>query len=218
MFSRVLILIGISSGLLGAGEVTFNHDVAPILYRHCAGCHHTGDLAPMSLVSYKDARPWAAAIREAVLTGKMPPWKADPRYGEWANDPRLSPGEIVTLKAWADGEKTEGNPKDLPAAPAFPDGWQIGKPDLVFSIPERKLEPSGPDEYAYVDVPTHFQASARQQEDRPPCSRFRERRHPRIRGEEQSGGGVQQMADRAGREPALDASGGAGHRQRLFGG
>src|SRR5215467_2218314 len=157
MFSRVLILIGISSGLLGAGEVTFNHDVAPILYRHCAGCHHTGDLAPMSLVSYKDARPWAAAIREAVLTGKMPPWKADPRYGEWANDPRLSPAEIATLKAWADGEKAEGNPKDLPAAPVFPDGWQIGKPDLVFSIPERKLEPSGPDEYAYVDVPTHFQ-------------------------------------------------------------
>jgi hypothetical protein len=73
MFRRVLILIGISSGLLGAGEITFNHDVAPILYRHCAGCHHTGDLAPMSLVSYKDARPWAAAIREASSRGRCRP-------------------------------------------------------------------------------------------------------------------------------------------------
>jgi mono/diheme cytochrome c family protein len=135
---------------------TFSRDVAPILYGHCVSCHHPGDIAPMSLLTYKDARPWAAAIRESVLTGKMPPWKADPHFGKWSNDPRLSDAEIATLKAWTEGEKLEGNARDLPAAPAFTEGWKIGKPDVILSIPEHKLEGSGPDEYSYVTVPTNF--------------------------------------------------------------
>ncbi len=135
---------------------TFSHDIAPILYAHCVKCHHPGDIAPMSLVTYKEARPWAAAIKEAVVTRKMPPWKADPHYGEWSNDARLSDADIATITAWVDGPKLEGDPKDLPASPSFNDGWRLGKPDLVISIPPQKLDATGPDQYAYIDVPTHF--------------------------------------------------------------
>jgi mono/diheme cytochrome c family protein len=137
-------------------KVTFTHDVAPILYQHCVACHHPNDIAPMSLLTYKDARPWAAAIRQAVVTGKMPPWKADPHYGKWSNDPRLSDAEIATIKAWVDGEKLEGDPKDMPASPSFPDGWKIGQPDAVITIPDQTIEGSGPDEYVYLNVPTNF--------------------------------------------------------------
>ena len=141
---------------LCAATVTFSHDVAPILYKHCVACHHPNDIAPMSLLTYKDARPWAAAINQAVVTGKMPPWKADPHYGKWSNDPRLSENEIATIKAWVDGGKAEGDPKDMPPKPDFPDGWKIGKPDAVIAIPEQTIEATGPDEYVYVNVPTNF--------------------------------------------------------------
>ncbi|HEY3837073.1 MAG TPA: thiol-disulfide isomerase [Bryobacteraceae bacterium] len=137
-------------------EVTFTHDVAPILYKHCVACHHPDDIAPMSLITYSQVKPWAASIKEAVLLKKMPPWKADPHYGKWSNDPSLTTEEIETLKAWADGSKAEGNPQDLPPAPTFQDGWRIGKPDEIVSIPEHKLEGTGPDEYTYIRVPTNF--------------------------------------------------------------
>ncbi len=139
-----------------AAEPVFTRDVAPILYRHCAACHHAGDIAPMPLSTYEEVKPWAAAIREAVLTRKMPPWLADPRYGRWANDARLTAGEIETIRAWAAGSKLEGDPKLLPPAPVFTEGWKIGPPDIVLAIPEHKLEATGPDEYTYVTVPTGF--------------------------------------------------------------
>src|SRR5882757_7132329 len=139
-----------------AAEVTFTHDVAPILYQHCVACHHPNDIAPMSLLTYREARPWAAAIKQAVVTGKMPPWKADPAHGKWSNDARLSDSEKNTLLAWIAGSKLEGDPKDMPPLPDFRDGWKVGKPDVVVSIPERKLEATGPDEYSYITVPTNF--------------------------------------------------------------
>jgi mono/diheme cytochrome c family protein len=142
--------------LPAATTVTFTHDVAPILYQHCVGCHHPNDIAPMSLLTYKDARPWAASIRQAVLSGKMPPWKADPHFGKWSNDPRLSDSELTTLQAWIDGGKLEGDPKDMPPQPSFPDGWKIGKPDAIITIPEHVVEATGPDEYVYITVPTNF--------------------------------------------------------------
>lgn len=137
-------------------EITFAEDVAPILYQHCVKCHHTGDIAPMPLITYKDVRPWAAAIREAVVERKMPPWMADPTIGHWSNDPRLSEREIETIRIWAEGPKLEGDPNKLPPVPRFPDGWKIGEPDVVIAIPERTLAGSGPDEYSYIDVPTNF--------------------------------------------------------------
>jgi hypothetical protein len=110
----------------------------------------------MSLLTYKDARPWAAAIKQAVVTGKMPPWKADPHYGEWSNDPRLSEAEKNTILAWVNGSKAEGDPKEMPPQPTFPDGWKIGEPDAVIPIPAHKLDATGPDEYTYITVPTNF--------------------------------------------------------------
>lgn len=135
---------------------TFTKDVAPILYKKCVACHRPGEMAPMSLLDYKSARPWAKAIREAVLTGKMPPWYADPNHGTFANDPRLTSGETGILKAWVDSGSAEGNPADLPAPPVFAEGWQLGKPDIVIDIGQDFRVPPGNDVYQYFTVPTNF--------------------------------------------------------------
>src|SRR5438445_10439159 len=112
-----------------AAAPTFNKDVAPILYRRCVACHRPNDIAPMSLIEYKTARPWAKAIREAVISRKMPPWFADPHYGTFSNDARLSPGEIEAIQAWVDEGANEGDARDLPPAPVFIEGWRLRKPD-----------------------------------------------------------------------------------------
>src|SRR5271169_5442057 len=92
---------------LPASEVTFSRDVAPILYKNCVACHHPNDIAPMSLLTYQDVKPWASSIKEAVLTKKMPPWKADPQYGKWSNDASLTDAEIATIKTWVETGKAE---------------------------------------------------------------------------------------------------------------
>lgn len=144
--------------LSAAPEVTFSKDVAPIFYQKCVSCHHAGDIAPMSLVTYRVARPWANAIRQAVLTKRMPPWHADPHYGHFENDPSLSQAEIETIRAWVDQGAKEGNQNDLPPAPPFVDGWRIGKPDVVFSMPtEYSVKANAPDDYEDFTVPTNFQ-------------------------------------------------------------
>src|SRR5262245_48877119 len=138
-------------------NATFNKDVAPIFYRECTQCHRPNDLAPMSLLTYKDARPWARSIREKVANKQMPPWHADPHYGEFSNDRRLTQQEIDTIVAWVDQGAKEGDPKDLPPAPQMVEGWHIGKPDVIFSMTEDfTFEASGPDEYRYFRIPTNF--------------------------------------------------------------
>src|SRR4026209_2344530 len=114
--------------------VTFSKDVAPIFYKHCADCHRPNDMAPMSLLTYKDARAWARSIKEKVVTRQMPPWHADPNHGRFSNDRKLTHQEVDTIVAWVDQGAKQGNSKDLPAAPVFPDGWKIGKPDVVLSM------------------------------------------------------------------------------------
>ena len=141
---------------LPASEVTFSGDVAPILYKNCVACHHANDIAPMSLLTYQEVKPWASAIKEAVLTKKMPPWKADPHFGKWSNDASLTDAEIATIKAWVETGKAEGDPKAMPKPPVFADGWKIGKPDVVVTIPRQTIESSGPDQYVYLKVPTNF--------------------------------------------------------------
>ena len=134
----------------------FTRDVAPILFKNCVGCHRPGQIAPMSLLNYQSARPWAKAIREAVVTRKMPPWFADPRYGEFTNDARLTKREIDTVSAWVDGGAAEGDPRDLPTPPQFVEGWQLGKPDLVIDTGQDFLVPAGQDLYKDFVVPTNF--------------------------------------------------------------
>ena len=140
-----------------AAQVTFNKEVAPILQKNCVTCHRPGQVAPMSLLSYKDARPWAKSIREMVAERRMPPWLADPGYGEFTNDRRLSQKEIDTILAWVDGGLREGDPKDLSPNPEFAEGWTIGQPDLVLSMnDEYSVPPDGVVPYKYFVVPTGF--------------------------------------------------------------
>jgi mono/diheme cytochrome c family protein len=137
--------------------VTFTKDVAPILYRNCVQCHRPGEIAPMSLISYKEVRPWARSIKEKVVSRVMPPWHADPSYGEFANDRRLSEREVATIAAWVDQGAKEGDARDLPSVPQFPDGWNIGKPDAVFYLPKENTVPaSGVVDYQYFSVPTNL--------------------------------------------------------------
>ncbi len=93
-----------------ADAPTFSRDVAPIFYNRCVSCHRPGELAPMSLITYSDVRPWASAIREKVTTRVMPPWHADPQYGSFRNDLSLTQREIDTIAAWAGAGAREGNP------------------------------------------------------------------------------------------------------------
>src|SRR5437588_851613 len=122
---KVLTLAFLATSLATAAP-TFSKDVAPILYKRCVQCHRPNDIAPMSLLDYKSARPWAKSIRESVLTRRMPPWFADPRFGSFANDPRLSTGEIETIQAWADGGAMEGNALDRPRRPVCVARWRPG--------------------------------------------------------------------------------------------
>ena len=110
----------------------------------------------MSLLEYKTARPWAKAIRAAVLTRKMPPWFADPHYGEFSNDARLTEQEIDTVRSWVDSGAPEGNPQDLPTPPRFLEGWRYGKPDVVIDIGEDFPVAAGKDLYKHFIVPTNF--------------------------------------------------------------
>ena len=141
-----------------ATSVTFTKDVAPIVYKNCATCHRPGEVAPMSLLSYKEVRPWAKSIREVVAERRMPPWLADPHYGEFSNDRRLSQKEIDTIVAWVDAGAKEGDAKDMPAAPIFSDvGWKFGKPDALLSMTvEASVPADGVVAYRHFVVPTNF--------------------------------------------------------------
>src|SRR5579883_3341932 len=153
----LLLLVAVAGLAATSPDVTFNRDIAPILYANCVSCHRAGDIAPMSLITYKEARPWAAAIKEAVSTRKMPPWHADPHYGHFLNDTRLTESQIATIRTWAQTGAREGNPADLPPVPKFSNDWHIGKPDAVIDIGEdHVVEATGPDEYTYFVVPTNF--------------------------------------------------------------
>jgi mono/diheme cytochrome c family protein len=139
------------------GTVTFAKDVAPILYKSCVECHRPTMFAPMSLMTYDDARPYARSIKQRVVSRAMPPWGADPAHGTFKNDPRLSEKEIETIVSWVDGGAAKGDDKDLPAAPRFADGWTIGKPDVVFTTSEDFAIPAtGVIPYQYVRVPTNL--------------------------------------------------------------
>ncbi len=136
--------------------VTFNKDVLPILQKNCQECHRPGEVAPMSLLNYTDARPWAKAIKAAVVTQKMPPWFADPKYGHFSNDRRLTEAQINTLAAWADNGAMEGDQKDAPPPLVFQNGWSI-KPDIVVEMPKPfELPANGTINYKYILVKTNF--------------------------------------------------------------
>lgn len=139
---------------LASPRPTFHKDVLPILQARCQGCHRPGEAAPFSLLTYKDARPWAKAIKQAVATSKMPPWTADPSIGKWKNERRLTDAERQILTAWADTGALEGKVKDAPLPVAFTEGWQIGKPDAVLEMAQAYEVPAtGIVDYQWILVP-----------------------------------------------------------------
>jgi hypothetical protein len=150
-------LIVLTMGSVPASaEVTFNKDVLPILQRKCQVCHRPGEIGPMPLLTYQGTRPWARAIRAAVVGKAMPPWFADPQYGSFANEKRLTAEEIATITSWVDAGAPEGDAKDKPAPVTFRDGWNI-RPDLVFQFPKPlKIPAQGTVEYTYVAVSPPF--------------------------------------------------------------
>src|ERR1051325_5549775 len=101
-------------------NLTFHKDIEPILQQRCQSCHRPGEAAPFSLLTYQDARPWAKAIRAALITGKMPPWHADPHYGKFLTDLSMGAGEREKIIAWIDQGVKEGNPADAPKPKTFP--------------------------------------------------------------------------------------------------
>jgi len=136
--------------------VTFNKDVLPMLQKNCQSCHRPGEVAPMSFLTYQDVRPWAKAMKAAVLAKKMPPWFADAKYGHFQNERTLSEADIKTLVSWADNGAPEGDAKDKPAPMQFVTGWNI-KPDVTIEMPNAfEVPASGILEYQYIVVPTNF--------------------------------------------------------------
>jgi hypothetical protein len=140
--------------------VTFHKDVEPILQKNCQSCHRPGQIAPMSLLSYQAARPWARSIKTKVVAREMPPWFADPQHGKtYITDRSLKPSDIDTIAAWVDAGAPEGDPKDAPPPVVWPkDGWSI-QPDVVvrgpsFKVPARP--PSNVIEWTTIIVPTGF--------------------------------------------------------------
>ena len=141
--------------------VTFARDVAPILQRSCQNCHHAGAIAPMSLVTYDEARPWARSIKQKVTSREMPPWYIDRHIGitKFKDDPSLTDAEIATIVKWVDGGAPAGSAADMPPPKLFADvdRWHIGKPDMVVSLPKPyELRANGPDEFYDVDVDPGF--------------------------------------------------------------
>jgi len=157
----VLAAIAVSDTRTSAADepVTFNKHVLPILQKNCQSCHRPGQIAPMSLVTFRDARPWARSMKAKVESRQMPPWFADPAQGPFANDRSLSQTDIDTIVKWADGGAAEGDPKDSPPAVEWPsDGWQI-KPDIIVRGPEFRVPAHTPNdvvEWVTYLVPSGF--------------------------------------------------------------
>jgi tetratricopeptide (TPR) repeat protein len=133
--------------------VTFNQDVAPIVFSQCAPCHRPGEAAPFSLLSYHDAKIRAQQIAAVTRSRYMPPWLPEPGYGDFAESRRLSEGQIAIIQRWADQGAPEGDPKFLPPTPHFTEGWQLGPPDLVLTMPPYTLSADGTDVFRNFVIP-----------------------------------------------------------------
>jgi len=158
----VIAVAGVGAGIsMSAADApaTFNKDVLPILQKNCQSCHRPGQIAPMSLLTYDEARPWARSIKTKVDSRQMPPWFADPQHGQFANDRSLSARDIETIVKWVDGGAAQGDAADAPPAVVWPaDGWQI-KPDIVVKGPEFRVPPHTPQdvvEWVTYIIPSGF--------------------------------------------------------------
>jgi hypothetical protein len=159
-YGSILVLLVIAAPIAmaqtPAAPVTFNKDVLPILQKNCQGCHRPGQIAPMSLLTYKEVRPWAKALKNAVVARTMPPWFADPNYGHFFNERRLKQTEVDTIAKWVDTGAPEGDTKDAPPPVQWAEGgWQI-KPDYIVEGPTYDVPAKGIVEWTWFVVPGGF--------------------------------------------------------------
>jgi hypothetical protein len=151
---RCTLIIGAACALKAASIPTYNKDIAPILYQNCASCHRPGEVAPFSLLTYQDTAKRAALIATVTQAHVMPPWKPEPGYGDFRDARRLTDEQIALIQKWASNGAPEGDPAAKPAPPVFTNGWQIGQPDKVVTIPAKFSVPAdGPDVYRCFVIP-----------------------------------------------------------------
>jgi hypothetical protein len=154
---KLVLSLAIAISLAQAGQPTFYHDVLPVLERHCQSCHRPGEIGPMPLLTYQQARPWARAIKEAVKTRAMPPWFAEPEPLKFINDPSLSAHEIAAVSEWADDAAPKGIPDSSHVPRHWAGNWNIQQPSEIVEMPVPVSIPaSGDVEYTYEIVPTGF--------------------------------------------------------------
>jgi hypothetical protein len=136
-------------------NLTYHEHVVPVLQKNCQSCHRPGEAAPFSMLTYRDTRPWASAMKRAVVSRQMPPWHADPAVGHFKNDRRLTQEEIDTIATWADNGAPEGDPRKAPAPLTFLEGWNIGQPDKILEMPQAFSVPAaGTIDYQWIVMPT----------------------------------------------------------------
>lgn len=140
--------------------ITFNRDIAPILFHSCAACHRPGEAAPFSLLAYSEVKKHARQIAEVTKSRAMPPWLPEPQQLKFADEQRLSDAEIDRIATWVEQGAVEGDPKDLPAPPKFVEGWRLGKPDLILTVAKPfTLPPSGADTYWNFILPVPIEGT-----------------------------------------------------------
>ncbi len=143
------------AAVLPVAPVTFNKDIAPLVFEHCASCHHPGGAGPFSLLTYRDARKHASQMAAVTRSRYMPPWPPEHGYGDFADDRSLTDKQIRLIADWVAQNEPEGNPADLPAAPRFTTEWQMGPPDLILRMPHPFRMPSaGTDVFRNFVIPT----------------------------------------------------------------
>ena len=137
--------------------VTFTRDIAPVVFAQCSSCHRAGEVAPFPLLTYRDVRKRARQIALVTDQRIMPPWKPVPGYGEFQHERRLTDAQVALFRRWAEAGAPEGKPADLPPAPRFADGWQLGKPDMVLSMLKPVTIPAeGQDVNRSYVIPVHM--------------------------------------------------------------
>lgn len=138
-------------------RVTYAKQIAPILQQACQPCHRPGQVAPFSLLTYEEAKAWAQEIKHYTQARLMPPWKPEPGYGEFRDERRLTDEQVALIARWVDSGMPFGDPNDLPPPRTFPEGWQLGEPDLVVEMPQDyEIAPTGEDEYRHFVIPTNL--------------------------------------------------------------